>query len=40
MTDREILDSIEEFENNPPPAPPSPEERMAAALEFQNLLSM
>ncbi|MDR0473235.1 MAG: hypothetical protein LBH43_06150 [Treponema sp.] len=40
MTDRDILDAIEYFEDNPPTPPPSPEERMAAALEFKNLLNM
>jgi len=39
MTDREILDAIEAFEDNPP-VKPTPEERMAAALEFANLLNM
>jgi hypothetical protein len=34
MTDREILDAIEAFENTPPPAPPkSAEERIADTLE-------
>ena len=40
MTDREILDAIEEFEDTPPESAPSPEERIAAALEFSNLLQM
>jgi len=40
MSDRQILDAIEEFEQNPPEAPPSAEERIAAALEFNNLLNM
>jgi hypothetical protein len=35
MTDQEILDAIEYFETHPPEAPPSPEERMAAAMEYQ-----
>lgn len=35
MTDQEILDSIEDFENNPPGSDePTSEERTAAALEF------
>ena len=41
MTDREILDAIEAFEDTPPPPPePTAEERIAAALEFQSMLSM
>ena len=40
MTDDEILEAIEEFEQRPPEVEPSPEERIAAALEFNNLLSM
>jgi hypothetical protein len=38
MTDQEILDAIEHFETHPPEAEPSPEERMAAALEYQALM--
>lgn len=39
MTDEEILTAIQDFEDNPPQPPftPSPEERIAAALEYQNL---
>ena len=42
MTDQEVLDAITYWEEHPPaPAPePSPETRIAAALEFQNLLAM
>lgn len=41
MTDVEILAAIETFEDNPPQAEePTAEERIAAALEFQNLLSL
>ena len=41
-TDEEILIAIEAFEDatNTPGDEPTPEERMAAAMEFQNLLSM
>ena len=37
MTDQEVLDAISEWEENPPEPEPSAEERIAAALEFQNL---
>jgi hypothetical protein len=40
MTDEEILQVIEDFEDHPPepePGPATAEERIAAALEFQNL---
>ena len=42
MTDEEVLASIEAFEDNPPVLDPvpTPEERIAAALEYQNVLSM
>lgn len=40
MTDQEVLDAISNWEENPPTPPPSPEERIAAAIEFQNLLNM
>jgi len=40
MTPQQVLDVIEDFKNNPPEPPPSPEERIAAALEFQNLVTM
>jgi len=34
MSDREVLDVIEEFESRPQEVPPTSEERIAAALEF------
>lgn len=40
MTSDEVLAAIEAFENNPPVAIASAEERIAAALELQNLLNM
>lgn len=40
MTDQEVLDAISAWEENPPAPPPTPEERIAAALEFQNLLTL
>lgn len=41
MSDREALDAIQEFEDAPRIADiASPQERIAAALEFQNLLTM
>ena len=40
MSDQEALDAITYFEENPPPAEPTAEERIAASLEFQNLLAM
>jgi len=40
FTDRQVLDLMEWLEDNPPTPPPTAEERMAAALEFQNLISM
>ena len=40
MTDQEVLDAISYFEENPPVPEPSAEERIAAALEFQNLMSL
>jgi hypothetical protein len=41
MTDDEVLAAIEEFEDRPPPdTGPSYEERIAAALEFNNILQM
>lgn len=40
-TDKEVLLAIEEILNAPQPEPePSAEERIAAAMEYQNLLSM
>jgi hypothetical protein len=40
MTDREILDAMEEFEDWQPEPEPSPEERIAAALEYQVMSSL
>lgn len=42
LSDDEILMLIEEFQDqkNDEPSPPSAEERIASALEFQNLLAM
>lgn len=40
MTDQEVLDAITFFEENPLEAEPTAEERIAAALEFQNLSNM
>lgn len=40
MTDNEILAAIEYFEDNPPIPEASAEERIAAALEFQNIMSL
>lgn len=40
MTDDEVLAAIEAFEDNPPQAEPTAEERIAAAMEFQNAMSM
>jgi hypothetical protein len=37
MTDQEVLDAISYFEENPPTPEPSAEERIAAAMEYQNL---
>ena len=38
-TDEEILAVIEDFEDNPPVGEPSTEERIAAALEYQNAIA-
>lgn len=39
LSDDEAIVAIESIMNTPPPAPePTPEERIAAALEFQNLM--
>jgi len=38
MTDDEILATIEAFEDTPQIPPPSPEERIAAAMEYDNLM--
>lgn len=40
MTDQEVLDAISYWEENPPAPEPSPEERMAAALEFQAMITI
>lgn len=40
MTDQEVLDAISEWEENPPEPAPTAEERIAAALEFQNILML
>ena len=40
MDDNEILSAIEDFEDNPPPAEPSVEERIAAALDYQNAMML
>lgn len=41
LSEDEALAKIQEIINTPPPEPePSAEERMAAAMEFQNLMSL
>ena len=40
MTDQEVLDAISDWEENPPVPEPPPEERMAAALEFQAMMML
>lgn len=40
MTDEEVLAAIEDFEDHPPQGEPSAEERIAAAMEFQNAMSL
>lgn len=40
MTDEEVLAAIEAFEDTPPVAEPTAEERIAAAMEFQNSMSL
>jgi hypothetical protein len=41
MADADVLAAIEAFEDTPPADPgPSPEERIAAAMEYQNLADM
>lgn len=40
MTDEEVLRAIEDFEDNPPAAGPTVEERTAAALEFLAIASL
>lgn len=38
MTDQEVLDAISYFEENPVPVEPTAEERIAAAMEYDNLM--
>lgn len=38
MTDQQVLDAISYWEENPPAPAPTPEERMAAAMEFQSMM--
>jgi hypothetical protein len=40
MSDQQVLDAITNFENRKVEALPTSEERMAAAMEFQNLLEL
>lgn len=40
MTDQQVLEAIEAWENRPVEVVASPEERMAAALEFQAAMSL
>jgi hypothetical protein len=40
MTDQEVLDAITSWEEYPPEPEPTADERIAAALEFQNLMSL
>lgn len=40
MTDDQVLAAIQEFEDTPREAEVSADERIAAALEFQNLMSL
>jgi len=40
MTDQEVLDAISAWEENPPVPAPTAEERIAAALEFQNIMML
>lgn len=40
MSDEEVLAAIEEFEDSPPKGEPTAEERIAAAMEYQNLMSI
>ena len=41
LAEEEAMAKIEELRNTPQPEPgPTPEERVAAALEFQNILNM
>lgn len=38
MTDQEVLDAITYFEENPPEPEPTADERIAAAMEYDNLM--
>lgn len=38
MTDQEVLDAITYFEENPPTPEPTADERIAAAMEYDNLM--
>lgn len=40
MTDEEVLNAISQWEENPPMPEPTAEERIAAALEFQNIMML
>lgn len=40
ISDDEAIDAIEQIINTPPQVSPSAEERIAAALEYQNLLTL
>lgn len=40
MSKQEVLDAISYYEENPAPVQPSPEERLAAAAEFANMLAL
>ena len=40
MTDQEVLDAISAWEENPPEPEPTPEERIAASLEFQSMMML
>ena len=40
MTDQEVLDAISYWEENPSAPEPTAEERIAAALEFQNIMML
>ena len=41
LNDEEAIQAIQDIRNTPPPAPePTAEERIAAALEYQNLLTL
>lgn len=40
MTDQEVLEAITHWEENPPEPEPTAEERIAAAMEFQNIMML